>query len=257
MCGFSGQDPTTAKPPVIGILAQSGLHVVVTIIALSRLGYTVFLVSTRLASPALARLLQLSGCDTVLTTENFYPVLAEVRKEIALLEWKPLLAHCDYYGVDAPVFHRSYDPDKETKKTAVIIHSSGSTGLPKPIFLSHENCIATFAANLNMRALIASPLFHSHGFYETFRSIYSGKPIFLGNYAFPLTKQSLMDMVDTVKPELFHVVPYMVKLIAESELGVRCLTRVKMVLFGGSACPDDLGDRLVAQGVNLVANYGS
>lgn len=66
-----------------------------------------------------------------------------------------------------------------------------------------------------------------------------------------------MDMVDTVKPELFHVVPYMVKLIAESELGVKCLAKVKLVLFGGSACPDDLGDRLVAQGVNLVANYGS
>lgn len=66
-----------------------------------------------------------------------------------------------------------------------------------------------------------------------------------------------MDMVDTVKPELFHVVPYMVKLIAESDLGVRCLANVKLVLFGGSACPDDLGDRLVAQGVNLVANYGS
>lgn len=180
-----------------------------------------------------------------------------MRRERPLLEWKPLLVHSDYYGVDAPIFHRSYDPNKETKKTAVIIHSSGSTGLPKPIFLTHENCIATFAANLNMRALIASPLFHSHGFYETFRSIYSGKPIFLGNYAFPLTRQSLMDMVDAVKPELFHVVPYMVKLIAESNLGVRCLTKVKLVLFGGSACPDDLGDRLVAQGVNLVANYGS
>lgn len=245
------------KPPVIGILAQSGLHVVITIIALSRLGYTVFLVSTRLASPALAQLLHLCDCNIVLTTENFHPILAEVQKERPSLEWKPLLVHSDYYGVDAPIFHRSYDPNKETKKTAAIIHSSGSTGLPKPIFLTHENCIATFAANLNMRALIASPLFHSHGFYETFRSIYSGKPIFLGNYAFPLTRQRLMDMVDTVKPELFHVVPYMVKLIAESNLGVRCLANVKVVLFGGSACPDDLGDRLVAQGVNLVANYGS
>ena len=110
---------------------------------------------------------------------------------------------------------------------------------------------------MDMRAFIASPMFHSHGFYETFRSIHSGKPIYYCNYAYPLTQQSLMDMLNTVKPEIFHCVPYMVKLLAESEKGIECLTRVDMVLFGGSACPDDLGDKLVKRGVNLVANYGA
>lgn len=233
------------------------MHYIVTILGLARLGYTVFLISTRLAAPALSQLLKRTDCTTVLTTSHFHSILAEVRENLPQLEHKPILVHSDYYGRDAPKFCRVYDPQKEANKTAAIIHSSGSTGLPHPILLSNANCIATFAANLNMRALIASPLFHSHGFYETFRSIYSGKPIYYCNYAFPLTRQSLTDMVNTVKPELFHVVPYMVKLLVETEDGIRSLLGVKMVLFGGSACPDDLGQQLVDRGVNLVGNYGS
>ncbi|KAI0870096.1 hypothetical protein GGS24DRAFT_123597 [Hypoxylon argillaceum] len=254
--GLPPVDPSLEKPPVVGILCQSGLHVVITIIALSRLGYTVFLISTRLASPALDRLIELTGCSTILTTPNFHATLAEVPKERrpALL---PILSHSDYYRKDAPAFVRLCDAEYESKKIAIILHSSGSTGLPKPIWLSHRSCTGAFALNMNMQSLLTSPLFHSHGFYEVFRSIYSRKPIYLANYSLPLTRQSLLKMLDHVKPELFHCVPYVVKLLAESDAGIRALARVKIVLFAGSSCPDDLGDMLVSRGVNLVANYGA
>lgn len=225
-------------------------------LGLSRLGYAVLLLSTRLASPAITRLLELADCNTLLTTDNFHPVLTEVQKErqLQLLE---LLVHSDYYGVDALPFTRSYDKEKETRKNAIIIHSSGSTGLPKPIYLTHRSCIAAFATNLDMRALITSPMFHSHCFYETFRSIYSAKPIYYCNYTLPLTRQNLIAMIEHVKPDLLHSVPYVIKLLAESEEGIRTLASVKLVLFAGSACPDDLGDKLVRNGVNLVGNYGA
>ncbi|UQC87393.1 uncharacterized protein CLUP02_12897 [Colletotrichum lupini] len=222
--GLSSVDSNSEKAPVIGILAHSGLHVVITIMALSRLGYAVFLVSTRLQSPGIAR-------------------LSEVQQEREL-DVLPLLSHSDYYGKDAPVFSRTYDPERESRKIAAIIHSSGSTGLPKPIYLTHKSCIGAFSVHMNMRAFIVSPLFHSHGFYETFRSIYSKKPIYYGNYNLPLTRQNLIQMINYVKPEIFHVVPYVVKLLAETDEGIQALASVKLVLFGGSSCPDDLGDRL-------------
>ncbi|KAK0369853.1 hypothetical protein CLIM01_12793 [Colletotrichum limetticola] len=254
--GLSSVDSNSEKAPVIGILAHSGLHVVITIMALSRLGYAVFLVSTRLQSPGIARLCELADCGAMLTTSNFHPVLAEVQQERELVVL-PLLSHSDYYGKDAPVFSRTYDPERESRKIAAIIHSSGSTGLPKPIYLTHKSCIGAFSVHMNMRAFIVSPLFHSHGFYETFRSIYSKKPIYYGNYNLPLTRQNLIQMINYVKPEIFHVVPYVVKLLAETDEGIQALASVKLVLFGGSSCPDDLGDRLVSNGVYLVGNYGS
>ncbi|KAJ0299763.1 hypothetical protein COL516b_008880 [Colletotrichum fioriniae] len=254
--GLPSVDSNSEKAPVIGILAHSGLHVVITIMALSRLGYAVFLVSTRLQSPGIARLCELASCSAMLTTSTFHPVLAEVQHQLKL-DILPLLCHSDYYGKDAPVFSRTYDPERESNKIAAIIHSSGSTGLPKPIYLTHKSCIGAFSVHMNMRAFIVSPLFHSHGFYETFRSIYSKKPIYYGNYNLPLTRQNLIQMINYIKPEIFHVVPYVVKLLAETDEGIRALASVKLVLFGGSSCPDDLGDRLVNNGVYLVGNYGS
>ncbi|KAF9870749.1 male sterility protein [Colletotrichum karsti] len=253
--GLTSVDSTLEESPVVGILAQSGLHVIITIMALSRLGYAAFLISTRLASPAITRLCELANCTAMLTTPNFHTVLSEVQQQ-RHLDVLPLLEHSDYYGKDAPKFTRAYDQERENKKIAAIIHSSGSTGLPKPIYLTHRSCIGAFATNMGLRAFICSPLFHSHGFYEIFRSIYSRLPIYLGNYNIPLTSQNLIKMLDYVKPDIFHVVPYVVKLLAETEEGIQALANVKLVLFGGSSCPDELGDRLVSKGVYLVGNYG-
>lgn len=252
----SNQDASLDKAPVVAILAHSGLPFIITLLGLSRLGYASLLLSTRLAAPALIRLLELADCNTLLTTSHFHPVLEEVKSErgSTVLE---LLKHEEYYGVDAPSFHRAYDPQKETTKNIVIIHSSGSTGLPKPIYLTNRSCIAAFSTNLDRKALMTQPLFHSFGFYETFRSIYSGKPMYYFNYAFPLTKQNITATLAAVKPDLLFCVPYVLKLLGESEEGIKALAEIDLVMYGGSACPDDLGDMLVKNGVNLVANYGA
>lgn len=81
--------------------------------------------------------------------------------------------------------------------------------------------------------------------------------MYLGNHSLPVTAQNLIDAVAVAKPQQISAVPYVIQLLAEKEDGVRALAAVKLVLFAGSSCPDELGDRLVAKGVNLVANYGS
>ncbi|CAO2652055.1 Nn.00g003380.m01.CDS01 [Neocucurbitaria sp. VM-36] len=254
--GLQIVDPSLDQAPVVGILAHSSLQFIITLLALSRLGYASLLLSTRLASPALGRLLDLTKCSVVLTTSHFHQLLTEVRQEREVTEIE-MLKHEDYYGVNAPALKRTYDAHKENPKQAVIIHSSGSTGLPKPIYLTHRSCIAAFSTHLDRRALMTQPLFHSFGFYETFRSIYSGKPMYYYNYSLPITSKNLTDTVEYVKPELLFCVPYILKLLGETEKGIQSLAAVDLVMYGGSACPDDLGDTLVKNGVNLVANYGA
>ncbi|KAF5024861.1 hypothetical protein F66182_3100 [Fusarium sp. NRRL 66182] len=254
--GLKSVDSTLEKPPVVGILGNSGIHAVIQIVALNRLGYSSFLISTRLACPAITQLLDLASCHVILTTPNFHPVLEEVQQNRPL-EILPLLHNSDFMNKDAPRFARDYNPEAESRKVAVIIHSSGSTGLPKPIYLTNGSCIGAFAVHMNMRGFLTSPLFHSHGFYETFRAIYSGKPLYYTNYNLPLTRESVMAQLKAVNPEIFHCVPYVIKLLAESEEGIQMLADMKQVLYAGSGCPDDLGDRLVERGVNLCGNYGA
>ncbi|KAH7079432.1 hypothetical protein FB567DRAFT_532567 [Paraphoma chrysanthemicola] len=254
--GLKPVDSRLDKAPVVGLLAHSSLHFIITLLGLGRLGYATLLLSTRLASPAITRLLELAECNILLTTSNYHSVLAEVKKDrdVDLLE---MLNPEEYRGIHAPIFTRAYDPEREARKQIVIIHSSGSTGLPKPIYLTNRSSIAAFSAHLDRKALMTQPLFHSFGFYETFRSIYSGKPMYYFNYAVPLTKQNLMTTIDHVRPDLLFCVPYILKLLGESQDGIRSLASVDLVMYGGSACPDDLGDTLVKNGVNIVANYGA
>jgi thioester reductase-like protein len=249
------KDPDLDESPIIGMLCLSGLDMIVTLLGLLRLGYGVLLLSTRLAAPAYVRLMSMVSCSTLISTEAFKSVLNDIKAEKPLT-CLSLLQRSDYIGVKAPSFKRQYNPAKETDKIAVIIHSSGSTGFPKPIHLRHAQCLATFTQNFGMRAFLASPLFHSQGFYEMFRTIYSKKPLYLCNYTIPHTRQGLTAQLQYLKPEIFNCVPYLLKLLCESEDGINELAKVKLVLYAGSGCPDDVGDLLVNKGVNLVQNYG-
>lgn len=57
--------------------------------------------------------------------------------------------------------------------------------------------------------------------------------------------------------EIFYGVPYALKLLSESEEGLELLSQLKIVMYGGSAMPDELGNTLVARGINLVGHYGA
>ena len=54
-------------------------------------------------------------------------------------------------------------PDEEAKRTCVILHSSGSTGFPKPVYITHYGLIANLAISLPKTGFSALPLFHGFG----------------------------------------------------------------------------------------------
>ena len=73
----------------------------------------------------------------------------------------------------------------------------------------------------------------------------------------PLTSANIIKLLSQVPDiEAFHGVPFAFKLLAETPEGVQVLKRLKQVMFGGSPCPDELGDFLVSEGIPLVGHYG-
>ncbi|KAJ5681848.1 uncharacterized protein N7477_001788 [Penicillium maclennaniae] len=258
--GLQPADPTLDQAPVIGLLAGSSFEVILTFFALNRLGYAVLFLSTRLTAPAYARLMNMANCNQLIIKEQFEQVVTDIRTERPGCISFPVLQRESWFNrpASSPRFQRSnVDPSREGKKIAWILHSSGSTGFPKPIFLSNLQTLANFRKSFGLRLFNISPLFHSHALMEVGRAFYTRATMYLGNHSLPITYQNLYDALQVAKPEQISAVPYVIKLLAEKPAGVQELTKAKLVLYGGSSCPDDLGDRLVAQGVNLVANYGA
>lgn len=129
--------------------------------------------------------------------------------------------------------------------------------MPKPIYQSQKSCLPNYAMTMNMKAFITLPLFHNHGICNVFRALYSRKSIHIYNAELPLTRDYLVSVMQQNKFEIFYGVPYALKLLSESQEGIDLLKELKIVMYGGSACPDDLGNLLVDSGVNLVGHYGA
>ncbi|KAJ5703894.1 hypothetical protein N7493_011032 [Penicillium malachiteum] len=258
--GLAPADPSLEKAPVIALLAGSSFEVILTFFALNRLGYAVLFLSTRLTAPAYARLLGMADCYKLIIADRYQETVHDICKDRSGCSSFPIVRREEWFNRPAIVPHfqrENVDQAKETKKMAWILHSSGSTGFPKPIFLTNYQSLANFRKSFGLRLFNISPLFHSHALMEVGRAFYTRATSYLGNHSLAITYQNLMDALEVAKPEQISAVPYVIKLLAERQEGIQALARPQLVLYGGSSCPDDLGDRLVAQGVNLVGNYGA
>jgi thioester reductase-like protein len=250
-----GQRERNAPPHVVALLAASDLDYLVALFALGRLGLTPLLLSTRLSPEAIVSLLEKTGCSEIVHSA------AHREKVEAVAALRPVKAAplCTDYEAGPLVDLRvDLDPEFEATTACNILHSSGSTGFPKPIRNIHKNYIYNASFNLGLRGFITLPLFHNHGLSSFLRALYAGKVLYFYDPNAPLSARQLTAVFKHLGPELeiFYGVPYALKVLATDE-GLRLLESFKVVMFGGSACPDELGEMLVSAGVNLIAHYGA
>ncbi|KAI1500483.1 hypothetical protein F5X99DRAFT_236607 [Biscogniauxia marginata] len=246
---------------IVALFAPSDLSFIVTFFALFRLGCKVLTMSIRLSEPACLSLLKRTECDTVLhgSTARINSTIAGITAAHRDLKLLPMLAReeFDRPGNSMEPFVR-HITDKETEHTqlALLAHSSGSTGLPKPLALSHRSVLNNLFSGTGCKAFNALPWYHLHGLFTSTQAMYMRKTAHLFNAHLPLTADHLVSALKAVQPEICHTVPYALKLMAEREDGIEVLRRCKFVTSAGARTPDELGDRLVHQGVNFGVIFG-
>jgi acyl-CoA synthetase (AMP-forming)/AMP-acid ligase II len=247
---------------VVGLLGPSGFEYFITALALTKLGHTVLFLSTRISIPAYVSLLQATGAQHIVVGGSFRETIGLVKRSLSELNVHDIAGKCVWESPSPSAnsdlhFSPQLDLNLESSKVAWIIHSSGSTGLPKPIYQTHSAALQNYSSNLNLRGFITLPLYHAHGLSSVFRAIHSRKQIYLYNADLPLTQRHLLDIMQRYDFQIFYGVPYALKLLGESVEGIAALAKLDVVMFGGSACPDSLGNRLVDNGVNLISHYGT
>jgi thioester reductase-like protein len=250
-----GKRERNSDERVVALFAASDLDYLVAQFALGRLGFTVLLLSTRLSAEAIVSLLEKTGCSDIV----FSAALAGKVTEVNALRPVTSTELCaDYRTGSLPELGVDLDLDFETRRSCNILHSSGSTGFPKPIYNIHHSFIYNASNNFGLRGFITLPLYHNHGMSSFYRALYAGKVLYFYNPSLPLSARQLTAVFEHLGEELeiFYGVPYALKLLATDQ-GISLLKRFKIVMFGGSACPDDLGNLLVDSGVNLVSHYGA
>ncbi|OQD68714.1 hypothetical protein PENANT_c295G00439, partial [Penicillium antarcticum] len=82
------------------------------------------------------------------------------------------------------------------------------------------------------------------------------KTVYLWNAALPMTAELVLTALEEARPELIAAVPYMLQLLADDPRGIAALRKCTLVTYGGAPCPDELGDRLVREGVTFGGSFG-
>ncbi|KAJ3842699.1 putative aminoadipate reductase [Lentinula raphanica] len=283
-------DHTGTDGTVVAVLAQLDTLVYQTLVAaIIQAGFIPLLISPRVTPAAVINLMKKTGCHRILSTQSTVKELLErVKSELA--------SSSDHATYDVQVeeipglqdlypklgMEKETDPFEEyavssypkEEDIAIYLHSSGSTGLPKAVGLSHTTLIKGWAGtpipallrshNIRIGAMPLPP-FHAFAFmvqfiYPIFCSISVAlyPPTVTEPGALPIlyTPKNVLPHVKPTKSNCLMIVPAMLQAWAEDEEDVQILTQMKAVVFAGGPLSPSTGDYLVSRGVHLRSLYG-
>ncbi len=103
----------------------------------------------------------------------------------------------------------------------------------------------------------ALPWYHLYGISTSLQAMWMRKTAHLYNTSLPMTADNLVAVLEAVRPEALHAVPYGPGLLAEKQRGVEAMKACKIVTSAGARTPDELGDRLGREGINLGIVFGT
>ncbi|CCM02157.1 uncharacterized protein FIBRA_04235 [Fibroporia radiculosa] len=255
------------------------------LVGLVRAGLVPFLMSPRNSAPAIASMMERTGCHRVVTQPAFASLADAIQTELppmysVQLDDLPVLA--DIF----PSLLSSYDPSRSLVKpyprpknaplpsdVVLYLHSSGSTGHPKPIPQTNTTllhwCHLPLIAEPRARGIhwgcMALPPFHTMGLSTQLLSpLSSGCPTSLfapralvGALPVVPTPQNTLETARKTGCNAIESVPTFVEAWSHSEDDIKYLASLRALVFAGGPLSTANGRKLVAGGVRLFACYGA
>ena len=148
---------------VVGLLGNSDLDYLVAFLAISRLGHSALLLSTRITDEAYESLLASTSATALLYQDSFSQTAETISTKLPSVKTGTTFAASSSHTSTGTLKPALLDPVRETNNICFIIHSSGSTGLPKPIYQTHRAALYTYSQNFGLVGHITLPLYHNHG----------------------------------------------------------------------------------------------
>ncbi|KAG9010812.1 hypothetical protein FRB94_009719 [Tulasnella sp. JGI-2019a] len=262
------------------------LFYIVLVQAIIHLGHTAFPLSTRNSVEATVHLLQTTRCEQVIVAggEPVQKAVRDASRQIGEHVGKPhglRVTDPPRFGTLFPKHGPTTSQEAEEmtpiaqprrprmSEVALILHSSGSTGFPKPIHITHSACVdwmrIPWYGGHDICGLILGvpslPPFHAMGVLAYFWfTLGSGAVVGVFDPTAPPKSPSPENVLAGLKGanvDWTLVVPSFLEAWANDPVAVTYLSTLKHVMYAGGPIPTGVEDRLVSNGVNLAILYAA
>lgn len=203
--------------------------------------------------------------------ETVQPWLAE--REMQAVEVSPL----DAWFPEKQAPHFPYDKtfDEAEWDPFLVLHTSGSTGLPKPIVVRQGMWNVNDAfhdlpmwdgkkvsirewADRAKRHFIPMPLFHAAGLIcAVCMSMFWDTPVCLGPAERPLSSDLVTECLDALDVQSALLPPSIIEDMSQTDEGLAALTGLEVLAFGGGNLNREAGNRIAARGTALMNLIGA
>jgi o-succinylbenzoate---CoA ligase len=158
-------------------------------------------------------------------------------------------------------------PEQVEDKIACVVESSGSTGTPKRISISTSALLHAARSGQERLGplgqwLLALPINFIAGQQVLLRSLLADQQPVIMNTAVPFTAEAFLRSAMLMKNPIRYtsLVPaQLAKLVSEAEKDKLLLTTLqgfRAILVGGQSTPDELRNKALELGINVVVSYG-
>ncbi|KAI1752713.1 male sterility protein-domain-containing protein [Xylaria castorea] len=246
---------------VFSYMGPSDLRYSIFLVAAMKCGYQMMIPSPRNSREFQVKLLQRSNSKTVLCARSHTRHFEELQDEDNLDVFFAVVPELSEILEDAEVvvypFNKSYSEICMNK--FMILHTSGSTGPPKPISFSIEATTTEDAHQLlddpshklwwrlfaNRRYFVGMPCFHSAGiWFSLFMPVYFGSTVVYGPAKRPLTSDIATKAIVSGRIEGGIYPPSILEDLSKSPSKLEEIRKLKFVAYGGGALSKPAGDKL-------------
>lgn len=145
----------------------------------------------------------------------------------------------------------------------LILHSSGTTGVPKPIYLTNRYLLQYASCHqfspeekTNWTNLSTLPLYHGFGFLAPCLSLSLGMTCVFPPSSLIPAGRSTLDLLQMFHCQSLMTVPSIVGEMLAYDDAVEKLSHLNFLAVGGGALSPDQGLQLKSHNINLLNHYG-
>ncbi|KAI0383712.1 acetyl-CoA synthetase-like protein [Hypomontagnella monticulosa] len=235
-----------------------------------KLGYQALFISPRNATEGQIRLFQDTDCRFIAHTPEYQEAVDSWKVEHKMKSMVVSPERDWYNGNESTQIDYERTFEQGQWDPMVVLHTSGSTGFPKPIITKQgwlasidefnnippKNGASMWTVEVTNRAkkhIIPMPFFHGSGLYlAIFLGIVYGRPCVCPIGSKPLTADLVCDYIKYAEAESILLPPSILEDMNKVPAHVEALKKLNIVMFGGGNLAAQSGHDLVKKGVKLM-----